>query len=467
MKSCPYCYQLVEDNWSYCHHCNKPLLVNIDDNVNSQIYDNEMVNDNRNIIRDDSIEERIEEINEILDGPQILGKTTGKLLLEKANLFHKKRELSTSLKYLEMALKHFKEDNDSLNLAITHNEIGLINEENGFYDNAIYHFQQSIEGLQKINDFSKLILIYNNLANVYYLLKDLEHSYECYNKALTLAEQENLITEEIKTSSNFVDILFQLKNYDKIERILNRNLDYFKQIGDTYGVIITTIKIGKLNYYLGSDNYVYSHQKLIEALELINREEIQDKLIPHNKAKLEWECSLYLGKLNLLWNNDKVAEDYLLRSLNSIRTVELEESLNEAKVLKNLAKLYEKMEDNQRAIDYYIIASEVYYKFGDDIKVAFLKNKIARVYMDKIKKQSEAIKNYEEALEIFEDQHYLKESADILHKLGDIYLNKGIIELALSDWTKAKNYYQEILDDDNLYLITEKIKTLDNSNQIN
>ncbi len=460
MKSCPYCNQSVEDYWSYCHHCNKPLIVNIEDNrismTANQIHDNLM--DHLQLENNG----RMEEINEILEEPQIIGKTTGKLYLEKASIYYKKRDLATSLKYLEIALKHFKEDNDLLNLAITHNEVGLIHEENGFFDNSVYHFERAIEYFQKINDIPKLILIYNNLANTYHLLKNLEHSFEFYDKALKLAEQENLISEEIKTSSNIVDILFLLKNYDKIERILNRNLDYFKQIGDTYGIIISLIKIGKLNYHLGINNYQYSHQKLIEALELINSGELQNKLLPINKAKLEWECFFYLGKLNLLWNNDKEAEDYLIKSLNTIRIFELGENLNEAKVLKNLAKLYEKIGENQRAIDYYTIASEVYYKFGDDIKVAYLKNNIAQIYSDKIKNESEAIIYYEMALEIFEDLNYIKESANILHKLGDIYINKGIIDLALSNWTKAKDYYQNILDEDNLNLLTEKIESLVN-----
>jgi len=438
MKTCPYCKQYIEDHWSYCHHCNKPLIVNIDSKTNGRI-------------------------NEILDDQQTLGKTKGSLLLEEANIYYKKRDLATAIRFLDMALNYFKADNDILNLAITHNEIGLINEEKGFYDNAIYHFQQSIEEFHTINEYPKLILIYNNLANIYFLVKDLEHAYEFYNKALNLAREVNLLSEEIKTSSNLVEILFLLKNYDKIERILNRNLDYFKQISDTYGVIITLTKIGKLNYHLGANNSEFALQKLIEALELINGLESQGELIPDKKAKLEWECFFYLGKLSLLLNNNNEAEEHILKSLKAIRIFEPKETLDEAKVLKNLAKVYEKGGDNERAIEYNTMASEIYYKFGDDIKVAQLKNKIALIYSDKIMNESEAIIYYEEALEIFEDLRYMKETANILHKMGDIYINKGITELALSNWTKAKDFYQEILDDYNLNLVTEKIKTLDNS----
>ena len=113
--------------------------------------------------------------------------------------------------------------------------------------------------------------VYNNIANVYYLLNDIEHSYEYYDKALKLAVKENLITEEIKTSSNLVEILFNLEDYDKIDKILNRNLEYFRQIGDPYGIIITLTKIGKLDYLIGPDKFNSSIKNLLEALEIVNR----------------------------------------------------------------------------------------------------------------------------------------------------------------------------------------------------
>ena len=222
------------------------------------------------------------------------------------------------------------------------------------------------------------------------------------------------------------------------------------------------MKLGKLGYYLGSNSYKYSHKNLVDALDLIYI--LKDQTSISVKAQLKWECYLYLGKLNSLSNNYKEAEDYLFKSLEEIRLFELGESLNEAKILKDLAKLYEVKGEYKNAIDYYSLSNEIYYKFGDEYKVAQLLRKMARIYLDKLENETEAIKNYEKALEIFEDQNYLKESADVLHRIGEIYVTKGIIELALSNWEKAKRYYADLLDEVNLNLITEKIKSLINSN---
>ena len=473
--NCPYCGNKIEPDWDYCKDCNKPLIVNLEEKKRrsiSQIVDNDVVEQNRyqkedelyeyNIIKDEKIEKKIDDINKILEQKQNLEESIGTLLLEKASLFQKKRDLSTSLKIFELALNNFMEENDIFNIAVSHNEIGLIHEENGFFEQAIYHFEQSILNLKKIDRPRNLILVYNNLANVYSLLNDLEHSYEFYDKGLKLAEQHNFISEEIKTSSNLVDVLFLLKNYDKAKKILNRNLEYFRQTGDMYGIIVSLIKLGKLGYYLGSNSYNYSHKNLVDALDLIYI--LKDQTSISVKAQLKWECYLYLGKLNSLCNNYREAEDYLLKSLEELRLFELGESLDEAKILKDLAKLYEVKGEYKNAIDYYSLSNEIYYKFGDEYKVAQLLRKIARIYLVNLENESEAIKNYEEALEIFEDQNYFKESADVLHRLGDIYVNKGIIEITLSNWEKAKRYYADLLDEVNLNLMTEKIKSLVNSN---
>ena len=68
-----------------------------------------------------------------------------------------------------------------------------------------------------------------------------------------------------------VDILFILEEYDKITKILERNLEYFQQIGDPYGRIITLTKLGILNFFLGLNNFNISFQYIQKALEIINQ----------------------------------------------------------------------------------------------------------------------------------------------------------------------------------------------------
>ncbi|MHA1468668.1 MAG: tetratricopeptide repeat protein, partial [Promethearchaeota archaeon] len=409
-------------------------------------------------IDEDEFDLKIQEIEKRIQQRVTFGESIGSLQLEKANLYYQKRDLASSLKTLESAVNLFTDDNDLVNTAVSYNEIGLIYDETGFFDDAINHFEQAIEILKDLPEHKVIIQIYNNLANVYHHLEKLEKSYEYYDKALKLAERENFALEEIKTSSNLVELLFLLKEYEKIERILKRNLEYFRYTNDNYGVIISLTKMGKLYYYMGENRYRQANQSLKDSLDLITKSGGYDLLM---KAKLKWECYLYLGKLSLAQNNLESAEEYLHKSLETIRILE-EKNINECLILEPLAHLHEFNGVYIKAIKNYKRCHDIYQKFGNDVRIAELKYKIAHIYLENIKDESEALKFYEEALEIFEDLNYSRESAEILHKLGDIYLNREIIELALEYFERAKEFYQEYQDEYNLNLIMSKINSLIN-----
>ena len=343
-------------------------------------------------------------------------------------------------------------------MAISHNEIGLIQEELGYLDNAIYHLERAIEILIELNETKKLVQVYNNLANIYFILKELEISYEYYEKAITLTREKNLFAEEIKTSSNLVDVLFVLKNFERVKDILRQNSIYFRQAGDIFGIINTLIKYGQLYFYLGEDHYKKSIKSLENALDLIKRYET--KIPISYKAQMKWECYLYLGKLELHFENYTRAEDWLLKSLEAIRTHEIKESINQGVILEQLGELSKSRGDYKKAIEFYNLSGKIYYKFGNDFENAKLKTIIAQLYLDYLNDDMEAIRYLEEALEVFENKNYEKECGDILHKLGDISIAQGMIDLAISNFQRAQFYYREIQDEYHVNLMTEKLNSL-------
>lgn len=471
MKVCPYCNNIIGDEFPYCPSCNKPLisdLRNVEIGRFKALYgeteslhpnlDEEDENYEETIIKDDQIEREIQKIDEILERKEILGDPIpGSIFLEKSSLYYKIRDLPNALKNLELALTNFEDENDIFNLAICHNEIGLIQEDTGFFDQAIYHFNRSLDILKEVNDNQKVIKVLNNLGNIYYLIKDLEHSYEYYQEALELSKQENLIFDEIKTSSNLVEVLYLLRDYDRVGRILSKNAEFFKQNDDIYGVITNEIKFGKL-YYLKGEDFDLAYQHLNGAFELI--ESIKDTTTIYIRSTLEWECLLYLGKLYLLWENLLEAENCLVQSLNAIRIFSIGDNIHEGDVLESLAKLYSLKENYDKAIEYYKLSLEIYYKYGDNEKCAEIKFKIGTLILEFDKDKLKSMKYFEESLGIYEDLHYIKDTADILHKLGDIYINMDLHEMALLNLERAKDYYRELQDENSSIIIEEKIKSL-------
>lgn len=477
MNKCPFCRSPIEISWSYCRNCNKPLITNIDIHYNNRvrpipegtsIYANEFGEEEEffdvNIIDDETIEHELSQLETQLTDSERLGKNMGNLLLKKASLFYKKRDFSNALKNLELALENFTEEENIMNLIIVHNEIGIIHEETGFFDQAIYHFDRALSFLEEIDDYKKEIHVLNNLGNVYHLLNDLENANKYYQKALTLAEKENSELEAIKTASNLVEILLSLEDYDRIKRILKRNLDFFIQTDDIYGVIQTRTKYGKMYYHLGEEYYDQSFNYLRSALELV--EGIKNQISLFTKKKLEWECYLYLGNLHSLWDNDLEAEDYLLKSLEAVRTFEVQENVKEGIVLETIAKFYSLKGEDKKAIDYFSYSKDIYKKFGDKLKSAEMQYQAAKIFQEYLQNDQKAIQLYEEALEIYENINKSKIAADIHNKLGDIYVSKQLYDLALINFESAKKLYAELEDEYNKAIIDGKINSLkDTENQ--
>ncbi|TFG25291.1 MAG: tetratricopeptide repeat protein [Promethearchaeota archaeon] len=475
MLYCPYCKREIERDWNYCHFCNKPLITDIDQELdkkfvqscsNTSFYNSEPIGEpieyHTQIVFDEELEKKLNEIEEELNEKERKGEKIGDLLIEKASLYFKKRDLDSSLKNLEFALKNFQEDQDLLKIAICHNEIGLLHEERGFFDQAIFHFDEAHLILTNIGDIQKRVQVLNNLGNVYYLIKDWNQAYHHYQKALELSEKHQLDFEAIKSSSNLVEILFIFNDYDRIQKILQNNLAFFKERDDLYGIILTRIKYGKLFYNFGKNYYDQSYQNFMKVLELIDM--INEKISIFLKAQLEWECYLFLGKLNLLWDNDLESEDFFLKSLEAVRTFEVADHIKEGIVLENIGNMYTLRGEDQKAIEYYNFAKEIYEKFGDHDKVAEMFSSIGKINQDYLQNYKESIEAYDNALRIYDELEDYQNSAKVLELMSDIYLIESNKINAIENLERAKTYYIKLEDKLKLQLINEKLKDLKSNN---
>lgn len=471
MLYCPYCQREIEKDWNYCHFCNKPLITDIDrelnkklfqSNSNTSFYNLEPLGDaveyDTPMIYDEDLEKKLQEIEGELIEKERMGEKIGDLLLEKASLYFRKRDLDNSLKNLEYAMKNFQEDQDLMKTAICHNEIGLLYEERGFFDQAIFHFDEAFVILNNLGDIQKRVQILNNLGNVYYLIKDWQEAYDKYQEALEISEQNLLDYEAVKSSSNLVEILFIFKDYDRIQKILKSNLEFFKEHEDLYGIIQTRIKYGKLYYQLGKNYYDESYQNFINVIELINM--IREQLSIYSKARLEWECYLYLGKLNLLWDNDLESEDFFLKSLEAVRTFEVADHIKEGIVLENIGNMYTLRGEDQKAIEYYNFAREIYDKFGDHQKVAGMFSSIGKINQEYLQNYGDSIIAYTNALKIYEELESYQNAAEVLEMISNVFLIQNKKTHALESLEQAKIYYEKLEDQSKIELVNEKLSKL-------
>ncbi|MFO8019884.1 MAG: tetratricopeptide repeat protein [Promethearchaeia archaeon] len=463
-EKCPYCNKQVNPEWRFCKHCNKPLIVNL--KVSEKYTDSEktegfaVTNTHQgNLFRtfDSESKDKLNALEDQIEGNLQKLEPIGSLLLEKAGIYYNNRDFSNSLKILKEALEAFQEEKNRLKIAITHNQIGLILEEKGFYDEAIYHFDDSLKILKQLQENAKLIKVYNNIANAYYLIQDIEQAYSYYKKALNLAKKEDLMDDVIKTNSNLAEILIILNQFEEADQRLQQNLRYFQNTNEIYGMVNTYNKLGKLYFLKNTRDYETSISFLNKALNLI--EQIQEKISPYMKAELEWESYFYLGKTYLKKQEIKKAENHLFLSLDAVRTYHPRESINEALVLETLAKVYEIKEEFSKSIEYYTLANKIFSKFGQDEKKAKGTYKIGQIYLE-LSKLDKALRKFENALQLYEELEYIKQVADIHHAIGKIYLKENLVDLAISSFREAQHYYKEIQDVYHVDLLKEKINSL-------
>lgn len=434
MKYCPYCNNPLV-NRKFCQHCNKPIVHNLGtverNNDKNQLY-----------LHSPSFEKFPEKIlDDCIEGPK------GLLLLEKASIYYKNRDFNATFKLLEEALRYFIKINDIMNVSITYNEMGIIQEDLGFFDEAIYYFTMALEHVQQVEDIHKLTQIKNNLGNVYYLIKDFKRSFKYYNEALEIADKRDSFSEKVKISNNLVEVLFELKDTDRIAKILATNLKYFKENKDSHGVVITLVKYGKFYYLLGENYYKLAHESFLCALKELKK--FKEKISIFRVAQIEWECFFYFGRIHLFWENFYKSEVFLLKSLDSIKTFKIQENLNQGMVLEVLGNLFETKGELFKAIDHYLLSCDTYYKFGDDFKIAEIYLEIARIYLDFVKNHSKAIKYYQNALEMFERKEHFMESAHVLQKLSDIAKIKGENDKALLYHERANIFFKKVQYNEN------------------
>jgi tetratricopeptide (TPR) repeat protein len=89
-----------------------------------------------------------------------------------------------------------------------------------------------------------------------------------------------------------------------------------------------------------------------------------------------------------------------------------------------------------------------------------MKYEIAKIFQNYIQNEQKAIQYYEQALEVFESLNNLNKAAEIRNNLGDIYVTKELFDLALTNFIMAKKFYAELEDEYNKNLVLGKINSL-------
>jgi len=357
---------------------------------------------------------------------------------------------SEILKYLESAEEEFIADSDSeskMGLAIVKNELGLFYEDRGNLYTALNYFDDSLKILGDLADNSRKIRVLNNIGNIYLQLNNYEIA---LNKYMEAYEKSNNLIDKVSIFSNIADVHIKLQNYDRAYSILMKNVEFFQETHNDYGLSHVFSKLGRLYFEQGSNHYPIALKYSQLALEI------------KKKREFYRECIEDYELLSIIYFNQKsyrFAEDNLIQGLNLVRSLGFEQK--EAFFYEHLGELYLREEKIRESVDYYKLAAESCSEFGEKESEGEIWEKIGDIYLYRLHELNDARDFYEHALENYKEENIRRKKADILVKIAEIHIDLNEPNSAIEYLQKAKKLYKIMYDDTSANIVTERINSLE------
>ena len=164
-----------------------------------------------------------------------------------------------AIDYFYQSLKIKELINDTLGIAATLNNIGMVNDNQGFYEEAIKNYTQSIELIKKVSGHDKnpkiqrtLVASYHNLGTIH-LETNPEKALGYFKQTLNITNELGFQREQAYAYSNLGHIYSDKNEKAKALDYYLKGFEVLKKIGDESGVIDALNNLAI--YYYEQDNY--------------------------------------------------------------------------------------------------------------------------------------------------------------------------------------------------------------------
>lgn len=221
-----------------------------------------------------------------------------------ANVFEAATSLDSAVFYHQKSLAISRRINDSLQMANSLNNLGIIFDLKGAYKEALENYFEALRIFESHESpFYKIPMIYVNIGIVYKKQKVYDKVLDYYKRALAIYQENNYVIGEVITTGNIGSLLLNMERY-------NESMDFSKRAEFLYDS-------------LGYSRYVpYMRNNIAVA---------KDSLGFHEEAKADFQSSIKQFKDdNNLYElvNSKIGYGKNLMSIENFR--EADRQLSEA-----------------------------------------------------------------------------------------------------------------------------------------
>ena len=341
-----------------------------------------------------------------------------------------KGEISEAVRYYELAIEVDRVCNDTHSQLSSYNCIGNLYCNHDDYNSAMPYFYKSLEIAERIGDDVSRAAVFNNFGNIYYLQQDYTKACDYYTQALTININNGDTAAAALNYSNIASVYDAQKNCARSETYYDKAIELYHQSNDKMSEAFNLESLASL--YYRNEKYNKAKVTYLAAAEIFN------DLDNRKGYALSLRCA---GDTMRMLCEYKNAEKALLESLEVCQNIG--DSDGEAESLSYLASMYSEKPDNNRAVENYKKAAELYRQLNRNVEYADMLSGLALVYSDS--NSDEALICYHQAADIYR-------LADEKRKLASTYTDIGLIydetdyEKSAENYKLAANYY-EMLDD--------------------
>lgn len=311
----------------------------------------------------------------------------------------------------------------------------------------------------------------NQLAFLKTHLGLIDEANQDYSRALELAHAHNNVTMEADTLHNFGILKANMGKVEEASKLIDRSIALKQRYGDELGIARSQIQLARFEFQTG--HLEQAQKRLSSLLELVNEHigdiECESAILNElgriytqqdrfDDAEQSYQQSLAisdslfdvdgmsatlhnLGQLRLLRNRPEEARDYYHRSMilaNLVGNIKAE-----ARTLNDIAFIESKMDLFDAAKDHYLRALELK-KFINDVEGEI----VTRVNLAVLEYRRDhtlgVIQTLTDTLVQAQKGGYKQFQASILSLIGQIEIEKGLIEDAKAHFDKSLRLYIEI-----------------------
>ncbi|KAA3600887.1 MAG: tetratricopeptide repeat protein [Calditrichaeota bacterium] len=301
--------------------------------------------------------------------------------------------------------------------------IGRIYAEKGYYNEALEFFSNSIKAFEEIGKPQETSFAYIGMGNIYRDKGDYDKALEFYNKLLE--------DEKMRKNGNAQSVILNIGNihyergeYEEAIKCYNQVWEFSKKTGHKRGIAMAKGNLG----------YVYVDQTLYGKAIEYGEEYLKISQELGEKVSIGYAYSL-LGTIYFRLEKFEKAFSYQKKRLAIFEEIGFKIGIGNALV--SLGSLYPIFGDYEKAIQHLLRALKIVKEIGDKKEIANIYGYLAAIYSDK-GDYAKAMSYFNKELKILEELDNERNKVTCLSRIGNVHLLKG-------EFNEAKYFFQECI----------------------